>query len=238
LTYDCIIVNGDSYSARTDDLSWADALAKKLNVPVVNLAAQGCCNDRILRSTIEYLEKSSFIHPLVIIGWSFVTRIEVWYQGNNQHLLSRSPDNQDRDPDSRLRFLTLTWITTDTPKEVTDEYKSLIALPTDYHKIIVDLYLKIFLLTEYLKKHNMDYFMFSGASNDEWHINDLKPATDYSFCQSVNDDPKISPLCEFSLAQWARDNDPACTPTFHLSPQGHIEFADYLYQLMNLAHKK
>lgn len=233
MTYDCIIVNGDSYSARTHGPVWADALGKKLNIPVVNLSTEGCRNDRILRSTLEYLETSTFVCPLVIIGWSFVTRIEVWYPGNNQHLLSKAPDNKDRDPDQQLRFLTLTWITRDHPKEVTDEYKNLVALPTDYHKTVVDLYLKIFLLTEYMKNRNIDYFMFSGALNDEWHINDLKPATDYSFCQSVANDPKIYPLHDFSISQWAREHDPECSDTFHLSPQGHIQFADHLTQLMN-----
>jgi hypothetical protein len=235
LTYDCIIVNGDSYSANLGSLVWADALGAKLNAPVVNLSALGCCNDRILRSTLEYLEKSLFIRPLVVIGWSFVTRAEIWYSGDDQQLLARAPDNKDRTPDNRLRFLTLNWFTSAyASNEIPKDYKSLLAMPVDYHKIIVDFYLKIFLLTQYLKSRNMDYYMFSGARNNEWHLNDLKPATDYSFCQSIATDPRICSLSEFSLAEWAIQNDPDCSPTFHLSPQGHMQFADYLYKAIQL----
>jgi hypothetical protein len=237
LTYDCIIVNGDSYSAKNDSPVWADALAKKLNLPLVNLAAAGSSNDRILRSTIDYLENSLCKYPLVIIGWSFVTRMEIWYRGNNQHLLDKAPDNKNPNVDNQLRFLSLGWIVNNHPKEVTDEYKNLISLPTDYHKVVVDFYLKIFLLTNYLKNRNINYFMFSGASNSDWHINDLKPATSYSFCREVNNDPQICKLYEFSLSNWAKENDSNCSSTFHLSAQGHIQFADHLYQLMKSIHK-
>jgi len=51
---DCIIINGDSYSApHTTTKVYGDFLSEQLGIPVKNYAIAGSNNDRILRSTIN-----------------------------------------------------------------------------------------------------------------------------------------------------------------------------------------
>jgi hypothetical protein len=59
---------------------WPQLLAKKLGVPVVNLAVPGSGNDTIHRRTYEYFfeDLPNNNNPLYIIGWSQTWRREYW----------------------------------------------------------------------------------------------------------------------------------------------------------------
>lgn len=75
-----ILVNGDSCTGgRNDGLTskyWPDYLQDKVNVPVLNLAFRGSSNDKIYRTTIEYLYSNP--NPTCIIaGWSSCSRFEL-----------------------------------------------------------------------------------------------------------------------------------------------------------------
>lgn len=80
-----LYVNGDSNSAgaelRDKKKSWASLLAQTLDFELVNSAKGGASNDRILRTTQEFLHgepKNIF----VIIGWTSWEREEWLYQNN------------------------------------------------------------------------------------------------------------------------------------------------------------
>jgi hypothetical protein len=82
-----LVTNGCSFTYG-DELSdpktqaWPALLAKKLNLPIVNLALPGTGNDCILRRTTEYLYENSTTNskPLVIIAWSQDWRREEWFK--------------------------------------------------------------------------------------------------------------------------------------------------------------
>lgn len=66
---------------------WPALLAKKLGVPVINLAVGGSGNDGIQRRTYEYFYKSSKLKgkPLFVVAFSHATRREEFfksYKGN------------------------------------------------------------------------------------------------------------------------------------------------------------
>lgn len=226
MTYNCLVVNGDSYSAPTEFPVWGDHLAKDLNLPLNNLAVVGSNNKRILRSTIEFLESDTMLGKkiFVVIGWSFLNRQEIWYDGDNKKILSRAPDNSDRDQNSKLKFITLDWIL-GTKDE--DQYHKILVLNIEqqWKKIIVDFYTDVFLLSQYLRSKNIDYFFFSAADNQDSHPYHYQPATDLHLCYNVLNDHRIKNLHDFCLAHWARDNDRECSGTFHLSEKGHHEFS-------------
>lgn len=82
-----IVVNGCSftYCQGLEDPSkdgWPALLAKKLGVPVVNLANGGSGNDSILRRTYEYFykNKSYLAKPLYVIMFSHATRKEEFFK--------------------------------------------------------------------------------------------------------------------------------------------------------------
>lgn len=80
-----LVVNGCSwtYCQGLEDpktQGWPALLAKKLNIPVVNLAVPGSGNDTIHRRIYEYYfdDLPNNSKPLYIIGWSQPWRREAW----------------------------------------------------------------------------------------------------------------------------------------------------------------
>lgn len=79
-----LVVNGCSWTycqglADPKTQGWPALLAKKLGVPVVNLAVRGSGNDTIHRRTYEYcFEDVAISKPLYVIAWSQTWRREAW----------------------------------------------------------------------------------------------------------------------------------------------------------------
>jgi len=76
-----LVVNGDSFTycqglENPMEVGWPALLAKKLNVPVVNLALRGSNNNSIVRRTYEYFYMDKNTKPFYIIGFSHATREE------------------------------------------------------------------------------------------------------------------------------------------------------------------
>lgn len=221
MNYDCILINGDSYSAPTTHRVYGDFLSEHYDIPVKNFALSGSNNQRILRSSIEYLEqvKSEYINPLVIVGWSFIRRLEVWYSGNTQGLLSRIPDN------SNSRFITLDWVLGS--DEATVEQKALVN-SADIHKHLMDFYTNLYLFAQVLESQNISYIFFSAADNTPYPIHSFTYLNSLSQVQWVANNPRIFKLHNFCVSNWAQENDPDCNSTGHLSQNGHDKFAHFI----------
>lgn len=75
-----LLANGCSFTEGYDlddpMKSWPFQLASKLNYNVVNLALGGASNDRIFRTTIEYLNTHNK-PDLIVIGWTGFNRAEL-----------------------------------------------------------------------------------------------------------------------------------------------------------------
>lgn len=85
---------------------WPALLAKKLNVPVVNLALPGAGNDAIHRRTYEYFfeDVKNNNNPFYIVAWSQMWRREAWcsayYNPNvpNSYSIIAMPDKTPTNP--------------------------------------------------------------------------------------------------------------------------------------------
>ena len=53
-------------------------VAKHLNIPEVNVARPGGSNESIVRKAFEWIEENPSSNPLVLIGLSGLTRMEIW----------------------------------------------------------------------------------------------------------------------------------------------------------------
>ena len=224
MKYDCIVINGDSYSAPTKDKKvYGEFLSENFNIPVKNFAIAGSNNQRILRSSIEYLQqiKSEYKNPLVIIGWSFIRRLEVWYYGHNQHLLNHMPDS----PDSR--FVTLDAVIGH--GDATLEQKALINEDLFVHKQLMDFYTNLYMFANLLQSQNLSYVFFSAARNTDCPIHCFPYINLLEQVKWVANNKNIFKLHEFCIMDWAKENDPDCHPvTGHLSTDGHQKFADFI----------
>jgi hypothetical protein len=223
MNYDCILINGDSYSAPEKNTKvYGDFLSDHFGIPVNNFAVHGSNNDRILRSSIEYLHevKSKYNNPLVIIGWSFIRRMEVWYNGGNQSLLKTIPDSD------QSRFITLDWILNS--GEATLEQKALLHDEQGIHKQLMDFYTNLYLFARTLESQNVAYKFFSAAKNTPYPIGNFSYLNSLEQVQWVVNNTNIFKLHDFCISDWAKENDPGCSPTGHLSEVGHNKFACFI----------
>ena len=226
MKFDCLVINGDSYSAKIGQQKvYSDFISEALDIPVKNYAKPGSNNKRIIRSTIEYLLelKKQYHNPLVIIGWSFVRRQEVWYYGNNQKIIQGMFDNTES------RLITLDYLLN--ADEATLEQKSMILPDIQIHKALTDFYTDLYLFSNYLRLNNIDFFWFSGARNTDCPIERFPYLQSLEQVKSVSIDPNIFKLHDFCVMHWAKENDPDSHPvTGHLSEQGHKKFAEFLLE--------
>jgi hypothetical protein len=232
--YDKIIVNGDSYSALKDNFAYSTELEQLLNVSVTNIAQPGSNNDRIARTTIEQVlqELPNSKKILVIVGWSFVRRIEVWYYGNSIKVINRIPDRNHQPECNNPHFVTLDVLAS--LNELTIEQKCLINEDLFVHKQLTDFYSNVYLVSQFLQNHHVDYLFFSAAKNVEIPVNSFPYISNLGQVKQVLADPRILDLHSFYIQDWAKHNDTQAHPvTGHLSRDGHSKFAKLLEEKIN-----
>ena len=230
--YDEIIINGDSYSATGRVRPWGTELGQQLQTPVTNIARIGSNNDRITRTTIEQvLACDQNKKLLVIVGWSFIRRIEVWYYGDNTKVKSHMPD-QHKEEWLNPRFITLDALAN--LNEITLEQKCLINEDLFVHKQLTDFYTNVYLLSQFLQNQKADYLFFSAAKNSEIPISSFPYVENLQQVQKVLGDHRIMNLHDFYVHQWALENDTdANQTTGHLSNTGHCKFANFILKKLN-----
>lgn len=99
-----VFVNGDSHTAQVygeDGLTATEILAKKYHCNYVNIALPGGSNQRIIRTTLDYLPRLNPKSTVIIIGWSSFERTE-WYYNDRWHQICGDPYY---DVDAELKIL-------------------------------------------------------------------------------------------------------------------------------------
>lgn len=215
-----LYVNGDSYSAETKIFkSYSKVLSEKLDTPVINDAAIGSSNDRIFRTTLEYI--SSLKHnekPFVVIGFSFVTREEVWIDNfyDYKHRIKDFPDSQ---------FVSVDWLQ---KNDVTEDVKNLI-IDQNINSQMIHFYTKLYMLSGLLKSLHIPYLMFSAARNTDFRNLNWGSLKKLSLYRCVTDDENIMDFETFNIPLWAAQQGIKTEETGHLLEDGHKQFADFLY---------
>jgi len=65
---------------------FSDVLSKKLNCQEINIAAGGAGNDKIVRTTFEWVEQNKEkLDTLIILGLSYWVRKEIWVNEKNMY---------------------------------------------------------------------------------------------------------------------------------------------------------
>ena len=229
--FDCVLINGDSYSAKNANQNvYGDFLQEQLGIPVHNIAYPGSNNQRIIRSTLENLHH--YKNPLVLIGWSFIRRMEVWYYGTKQSILRRVPDVDPHiDSSKHPKFVTLDLLINE--NEATLEQKCLINEDLFVHKQLTDFYTNLYMFAHTLESMRIPYRFFSAAKNTEIPINCFPYIESLSQVKWCANNKHFYRLHDFCILNWARDNDPNAHPvTGHLSENGHKKFVSLLQEII------
>ena len=215
-----IFINGDSYSAEgTDVVPYSTFLEQRSKIPVINFARSGSSNDRIFRTTLEYcLNLNSTQRPLILAGFSFVTREESWVDDIVKYA-SRIKDY----PGSK--FVSTDWIENRHLDNVTRH----LIIDQNINKQMIYFYTKLYMFTQTLKSLGFPYFLFSAANNKDFKKLDWSSLTNLNIYQQVQADPSIFDLHNFNIPVWATENGIQTTRTGHLYTNGHEIFSEFLY---------
>jgi len=228
---DCVFVNGDSYSVPGGLITkvYGHWLAEHFKVPLINLSVEGSSNDRILRSSLEWLAKTQHTDPLVVIGWSFLRRREVCYYGNDPAMINRIPDRHD----TESRMITLDYLLN--TNQASLEQKALVIDSDTLDKPLLDFYTDLYLFSKLLESRNMKYFFYSAAKNTDSEVSCYPGINGLQIVQDVVNNPCIYQLHNHCTMSWALENDPECSKvTGHLSLNGHKLWAEKLLTLIKL----
>jgi hypothetical protein len=218
-----IFFNGDShtqgselYFARQD--AYPYKLAKLFDAEIVgNPALGGASNDRIIRTTEEFLRNNE--HPdLIVIGWSEPNRSDWFVNGKYESMYSEDfpPTQSHKVNDARAKyFISQAW------RHHSIEY----VMTQYYHEKIFNLHQQL----EYLKIPHL-FFNAVNSFNSliEWH----KPfARDqYEFFKHEWNEVFWNPYEEVgSFLEWGKHNGYEVTPYHHLKEPAHEDFAKVLH---------
>lgn len=107
VTNGCSFTYGDGL-ARPSTQAWPALLAKKIGVPVANIAMGGTSNDRIYRKTLDYVVNDYGSNPFHIMGLTSFTRREEYNKNGPEWLPLNILSNRTDDAwDSKLEALLL-----------------------------------------------------------------------------------------------------------------------------------
>lgn len=209
-----LVVNGCSFvygqGLETPEVeAWPALLAKKLNVPVVNLATKGSGCDGIYRRTIEYFYKnlSTNSKPFYIISWSAATRREEFLAING-----RNPEFND------YCVLHVLRPTNNLERELSYQFSSYETVKAA-EKRKYNYWISILNL---LQNHNVPYFMNDSIPSDFSMINYLKNEYGQIYDSCIHDKYKIHNH-EHLL------NGNYWLPCGHINKEGNQILAEYMY---------
>lgn len=94
-SYSQIILNGCSFvkGYKQSGGTLGKQLKKLVDLPITNLSIHGSGNDRIIRTTYDFLEDNDIKNPLVVIGFSHWARFELYDKGNDSYVPFNFWDN-------------------------------------------------------------------------------------------------------------------------------------------------
>jgi hypothetical protein len=224
--YDSIYINGDSYSAPiADQLVYGDYLKTSLDIEVVNRARRGSSNHRIFRTSLEDLSDKN--NCLAIIGLSFITRDETWYEGNDPDIQSNIPDT---DTYSATRLITLDYLMEyDSWQKIKDNIVDM-----NVNRQLTHFYTNLFMFANTLENLGIDYFIFSAADNQDWRKANWPFITSLKTTQWCSANKNIHQLHKFCIPKFAQENNLPTNSTGHLYADGHEMFSKYLIDTIKM----
>ena len=208
-TNGCSFTWGDELNDRKD--RYGVLLSKKLNCKhMVDHSKCASSNQRILRTTLSYLQDKNLEDYIVVIGWSGISRRE--------YFLNKS-----------WAGITPTMIGGDVA--ATTYYSNMQSSVQDN----LDFYYQVLLLQMWLEKKNAKYFMFriddgnvkmklrdGSYRTDAYSVNTLKDINLNTFPSFNND--------KLTFREYALSNGGALKKRLHPDEKSHKIFMEHIYE--------
>lgn len=163
--------------------SWPGILSRLMNVQLINDAITGASNERIFRTTIDYIENCSVVPTYVVIGWTSLGRTEVYDLNTNkeEQITFRAGGIQTLQSHNRISKVLL-----DYTNFYIENFLNYDWMAKKLHPMVVS-------MQAYLRSKNINYIMFS-AINNKMETRGLNHYLPDSFYGSVSEKYKIGPF--------------------------------------------
>lgn len=204
-----LYVNGDSHSAGHDAgglaFSYGQHIANALGAEFTCDALAGCGNDRIIRTTKEYLKSNT--PDFIIIGWSTWER-EEWHHEDKTYTVAGGGHSQ-------------------LPLELQERYKEwVIRLDTssEQHRIEDVAHRKIWQFHLELEEQEIPHLFFNCYSHYFYTHAYAKPKYPWGNCY-------LDPYDQnFAYYYWLEKQGftPSNPKFYHYGPDAHVAWADFL----------
>lgn len=217
-----------------NEFTWAKKLADKLNLNLINDSTGGGCNDRIVRTTVDYvrtLTPEQRSRTLIIIGWTFSNRNEIcvkdkrnvpdWFRFNATHKFSET--------------LTLDHALSAAQIEPLDKVHKLwmTEVFNDYER--VNSYFQgVYLLSNLLENLGIRYYFFNALPC--WYVfNDEmveRMQTDFSSWLSWHESHANMQGIDCTMQRFVHEHEFKLAPGKHPLVEGHSAWAEHLVDTM------
>ena len=185
------------------EVSWGSQLAKLLKLALVSDAECDSSNERILRSTYEFLETlnaKKYSYTMIVIGWSNWTRTE-WIDSNNE-LIQINPGVEPNDKTLSTQYKTYSRTVKYADKQL------------EWHNKIWDLH-------KLLDRKKIPHLFFN--SNDSFENIPI----DHFNWKNNYINPYHNESCFF---YWANENGFKHNDQYHFGPDAQLSWAQYLFK--------
>ena len=203
--YDLIYTNGCSFTGdRIINHRYPEILEQRLHISVINRALAGCCNRRIIRSTVADIV-SLPKNTLVLIQLTLWGRTEIESTGDPNTLWRKDPND---------------YFESIKPNDPSPYYSSWLrthSIQTEFQNLTTDLYM----LTALLRLQGLDYCIFC------W-VDDFKAISkDHQIYRQLKQDSRVLDLIDFSVIKEI-SNKNLYYDGYHLTQEGHEIFAQWI----------
>lgn len=229
MKYKYLFTNGDSWTwgqgLQEDQLDgiprgqWPEVLGNKLNLKVINIAENGSSNERIFRSTMEWVieNKDKIEDTIIVIGWTVSDRWEWW--DNFEKSWTKCYANHGGD--------TLTYKMS--KKWWTDFYTRFFDIDKMSYKSIVN----IISLQNFLKQNKCNYIFFQGFDQMFNFTDDKKLYSQLDYDNIIITENYDS-MDSFLRYKFEDYNDAIENIHGHPNREAHKLWAEELYKIMEV----
>lgn len=213
-----------------NEFTWAKNLADKLDVNLINDSTGGGSNDRIVRTTIDYvrnLTQEQRNSTLIIIGWTFSNRNEIcvndtynapkWFRFNATHKFSESLTHD--------HTLSLEKI-----ESVNEVHKWWMTEVFNDHERIHSYFKGVYLLSNLLENLGIQYYFFNALPC--WYVfsDEMSEQLRNDFSSWIGwheNHPNILGI-DNTMHRFVQDHDYKIATGKHPLVEGHQAWADHL----------
>lgn len=206
--------------------NWAGIVAQELDIPdIVNYAIGAASNDRILRTTVDYVKRlteQEKQETFIIIGWTIPDRSEL-YLNDKQGKAEWCSWNATQ------QFSTIDRIHNDEFTKRIDKFWELYVVDIfDYHPCVQKFFQQSYLLANLLEHHNIKYYFFNSFP-PLFGVRDYAPFLEhFKYDIDAYATQTIAMSLNTDFFNFIGNKDELCLPDRHPNKLGHAMWAVHL----------